>query len=179
MSKRSRGDPLPDVGDHPMLSFQQTNRKTSSEALVRRASELWGEPFTGFTIHDVVHAKGSPLEALLYAHLFWPEFVTLDGMTFLPFVIEDEADQARVRERRAALPDDRSVEEEFNYVEVAALFGRRRGETSVEEDALLARFLAEMWAAKLRVDFPSKTFRVRMIEASGDEEAAVTLYEER
>lgn len=64
-------------------------------------------------------------------------------------------------------------------MEVAALFGRRRGEISAEEDALLARFLVEMWAAKLAVDFPSREFCVRIIEATAEAEIAVTLYEQR
>ena len=75
--------------------------KNSSETVVKRAERVWGETFSGFTVYDVVHAKGSPLDAVMYAHLFWPEFVTVDDMTFLPFTVEDEADQARVRERRS------------------------------------------------------------------------------
>lgn len=154
-------------------------RRNSSEAVLKRVQEVSGEVLMGFTVYDVLHANGSPLDAVMYAHLFWPEFVTVDDMTFLPFTVEDEQDQKRVRERRSLLSGATNVERELNHIEVAELFGRRRGETSPEEDAMLAQFLAEMWAAKLKADFPSKQFCVQILEPTADAEITVTLYEQR
>jgi hypothetical protein len=155
------------------------SRKAPSDAVLKRAREAWGEPFVDFTVYDLLHAKGSPLDALLNAHLFWPQFVTLDDMTFLPFVVEDEKDKERVRQRLQSLSDKSRVEKEFNCIEVASLFGPRRGETSVEEDEMLAEYLVEMWAAKLRADFPRKQFFVALVDAAEDLEVAVTLHEQR
>lgn len=116
---------------------------------------------------------------MLYAHLFWPVFVTVDNMTFLPFVVEDDDDRKRIKARYAAISDARRVEEEFNSTEVAELFGRRRSETTAQEDSMLAEYLAELWATKLRLDFPQKTFCVRVVDPSNDFEVGVTLYEQR
>ena len=154
-------------------------RKNSSEAAVSRAREVWRQPFAGFSVFDVIHATGSPLDALLYAHVFWPTFVTLEDMVLLPFDIEDEADKQRVRDRFASCLDRVQVEEEFNCIEVASLFGRRRNETSAEEDEMLAQYLAETWAAKLKIDFPSKVFHVRLMGAVGDTEICVTFSQQR
>lgn len=147
--------------------------------IVAAARRQWGESFSGFDVYDLVHAKGSALDALIYAHVFWPEFAVVDGMTFLPFVAEDDADHERIRARRSAVSDPTTVEREFNRVEVAALFGRRRGETSVDEDALLGDFLAQIWSAKLKLDYPSKTFVVELNRPTEDEEVSVVLYERR
>jgi hypothetical protein len=73
----------------------------------------------------------------------------------------------------------RAFEQEFNSVEVAALFGRRRSETTPEEDALLAKYLVELWTAKLRLDFPSKSFCVQVVDATDDVEVRIVLYEQR
>lgn len=156
-----------------------TQTRKSSEAALSRAREVWRQPFEGFTVFDVIHATGSPLDALLYAHLFWPTFVTVEDLILLPLVIEDEEDKQRVRDRLTSCSDRARVEEEFNCVEVASLFGRRRSETSVEEDGMLAQYLAEMWAAKLKTDFPSKVFNVRVIDAAANDEVCVTFYQEK
>lgn len=100
-------------------------------------------------------------------------------MTFLPFVVEDDDDRKRVLKRFEVLCDRAQVERELNLTEVSSLFGRRRAETSAEEDDLLARYLVEIWASKLKADFPSKLFDVRVVESSSDTEVAVTLYEQR
>jgi hypothetical protein len=52
---------------------------------------------TGFDLFDFIHAHGSPVDALLYSALFWPEFVEVDGAVLASDVIEGEADLARVR----------------------------------------------------------------------------------
>lgn len=144
-----------------------------------RAREVWRQPFAGFTVFDVIHAAGSPLDALLYAHVFWPAFVTVEDLVLLPFAIEDEADAQRVRDRLASDSSAARVEKEFNCVEVASLFGRRRTETSAEEDKVLAQYLCETWAAKLKIDFPMKVFHVQVIEATENDEVAVTFFQER
>jgi hypothetical protein len=151
----------------------------SDDVVLKRAREAWHEPFSGFTVYDLIHAKGSPFEALLYANLLWPAFARVDDMTFLPFVVEDDDDRTRILKRFEVLNDKTQVEREFNLTEVASLFGRRRAETTVEEDDLLARYLAEIWASKLKAEFPARLFDVRVVESSSDMEIAVTLYEQR
>lgn len=152
---------------------------TRDERILQRAREVWREPFTGFTIYDLLHAKGSPLDALLYAKLFWPAFRQIAGMTFLPFAIEDEADEKRIHAALDEYGDRTRVEEEFNRVEVASLFGRRRGETTASDDDLLAEYLVATWAAKLRLDYPAKQFRLQITTGIDGTDVEVTMYEQR
>ena len=154
-------------------------RYDTPDALVERAREAWRESFRNFTVFDVLHDRGSPLDALLYAHLFWPRFVVLHGMTFLLASVEDEADERRISEAMRKWNDQTKVEESFNFVEIAALFGRRKGESEAEGDRVLAEVLVETWSAKLQRDFPDKRFRVVLVEATASEEVGVTFYEER
>ena len=51
---------------------------------------------TNFDVLDFVAAFGSPLEALMYPRLFWPEFVEVAGMVFLKESMEDEEDRQRL-----------------------------------------------------------------------------------
>jgi hypothetical protein len=151
----------------------------TDDDLIERARHVWREPFANFTVYDLLHAKGSPLEALLYAKLFWPEFRRLLDMTFLPFVVEDEADEQRIMTALELLEDRSRVEERFNRVEIGPLFGRRRGETSVEHDALLAQYLGATWSAKLGSDYPARRFCVRITGPEDGSDIAITIYEQR
>ncbi len=156
-----------------------TERNNNNRIVVERARRIWLDPMVGYTVYDVIHSKGSPFEALMYAPLFWPDFVVVGDMTFLPFAVEDDSDRGQVRHRLAEVGDPARVEEEFNAVEVASLFGSRRSETVPAEDAVLAGCLAEMWTAKLKIDFPLKNFCVRVSNPTRDAEIEITLYEQR
>jgi hypothetical protein len=120
----------------------------------------------GFDIRDILHAFGSPLDALMYSTLFCPEFVEINGMVFLKGTIEDETDQQRLAETFEQCGKDYSAtEQSFNLVEVPSdLFGRRAGETTEEEDHWLAERLAEMWCARLHLVYPQRKFVVEVLE---------------
>lgn len=124
---------------------------------------------------DLIHKFGRPLLALLYSELFWPDFRQIDDMVFLASTVEDEAEVARVREVLARLGDPQAVEQSFNFVEVPSLFGRHVGESTDEEDQLLAHRLREMWSARLCSVYPQRQFEVRVTEATdeGDEVGVV------
>jgi len=117
-----------------------------------------------FNVLDALHAEGSPLLALLYARLFWPEFVEIDGMVFLKETIEDEDDRRRLREAFEHYGHDRTqTEKSFNLVELEDLFGTHAGETSDDEDHDLLERLRQMWSARLSQLFPAQRFRVELI----------------
>ena len=119
-----------------------------------------GLPFTPL---DYIHSEGAPLEALLYAYLFWPEFINVLNMVFLQDSVEDASDLQRIRETlEKKKGDKRRTQESFNTFQVAELFGTRTGDTTPEEDGLLAQVLAEMWRARLRSTFPESSTRVRI-----------------
>jgi hypothetical protein len=114
---------------------------------------------TGFSLFDFIHALGSPLDALLYSALFWPELVEVDGAILSSDAIEDEADLVRiraiVRERGAV-----ETEKRFNLREFSDLFGNGLAEIDDRQaEALLGR-LAEMWRGRLAARFPGRRFAV-------------------
>jgi hypothetical protein len=144
------------------------------------ASRLWPEQdATGFHYFDFLHACGSPLHALFYSGLFWPQFIEFEGMIFLEGTIEDESDRQRVREAFRQYGGDRTkTEQSFNSVEVPSLFGGRAAETTEREDEFLASRICAMWTARLRELFPDRRFVVEMQRA--DEtggEIAVRFYQ--
>ena len=148
--------------------------------LLRRLRALFpGEDNTGFHALDLIHKFGSPLTPLLYAELFWPELVEIQGMVFLATVVEDEDDHARVMNALSHHGGDRNrVEQAFNCIEVPSLFGGRAEESNHEEDLLLARKLAAMWRARLADCYPDRVFEVSVdVPADELDEVAVRFYQ--
>lgn len=47
---------------------------------------------TAFSVRDMIYVCGSPLDALVYSRLLWPDFVEIDRMIFMEGTIEDEED---------------------------------------------------------------------------------------
>jgi len=121
---------------------------------------------SSFDLRDMIYAFGSPLEALMYSGLFWPELVEIDGMVFLKGTIEDEEDRRRLKEVFEQHNGDiAKTEEDFNLVEVPSdFFGRGAGKTTEEEDHLLAERLAEMWRARLNLLYPGREFVVEVLK---------------
>jgi hypothetical protein len=49
--------------------------------LIKRLSTLYAEEdTTNFNVLDYVYVFGSPLQALMYSKLFWPEFIEIEDM---------------------------------------------------------------------------------------------------
>ena len=132
--------------------------------------------FTGFNVFDFIYSEGSPLEAITYSMLFWPDFVEIDGMVFLKWTFENQADFNRLQQALLKYGGDRQkTEESFNFFDVSSLFGRRIGDTTDEEDSWLLERLAQMWHFRLHQLFPERTFSVQVLSAeqSGDEAGLV------
>jgi hypothetical protein len=131
---------------------------------------------TGFNVLDFLHAEGSPVFALLYGRLFWPEFVEIDDMIFLKETYEDADDRQRIADAFAHYKRDRrKTEQAFNVVEVPFLFGRRVDELTEEEYVFLAERLAEMWRCRLQMVYPQRRFTVKVLtpEQTGSEVGVV------
>lgn len=122
---------------------------------------------------DFLHGFGTVSGALLYAALFVPEFVEVEGCVFLKnFGVRPpggwEVVARCVRQARAASPEAlRAFLETCNWVELLYLFGSRAA--SDEECAALAALTVETWRARLLDRFPDRRFVVRVIgpEESG------------
>jgi len=125
-----------------------------------------GQDTSGFNYFDFLHAYGSPLDALFYSQLFYPDFVEIKGMIFLKETIEDDNDEARLDEALIRYEYDKSkIEQSFNIVEVPSLFGKNLAETTDEEDLVLTTRLAKMWQYKLQSTYPERKFTVQILSA--------------
>jgi hypothetical protein len=150
------------------MSFQGVIEKMRNEDLLAHFREVRckGQDTSGFNFFDFLHAYGSPLDALFYSRLFWPEFVEIDGMVFLKETIEDDDDKARLNEALKRYEGDKTkTEKSFNIAEIPSLFGKNLAETTDEEDLVLAERLAEMWEHRLRIIYPDRKFAVKILSA--------------
>lgn len=139
------------------------------------------EDCTNFEIGDFVSAFGSPLLAIAYSKLFWPEFVEFEGMVFLAEAFDNEAQQRVSEALKQNIESKSEIEEAFNLYEVPSyFFGTNAGDTTEDEDHELAKIMAEMWMAKLRMDFPNKAFKMEIVppEVSGGEVSLLFYQEE-
>jgi hypothetical protein len=121
---------------------------------------------TGFDVLDFLGAYGSPLDALMYMGLLWPQFTEFEGMIFRQETLEDEEDRTRVLEAlRRYGGDESKTERSFNILDVpCGAFSRFAHESSDELDRLLAEGLVEMWQCRLAMLFPHRTFLVEMVD---------------
>ena len=119
---------------------------------------------SGFTLADFAYAAGSPVDALLYSRLFWPELAEVDGAILLRDGVEDEDDLARVR---ASVRERGPVETErrFNLRELSDLFGNGLAEIDDDHAEVLLARLAEMWRGRLHERFPERRFTVEVLTA--------------
>ena len=146
--------------------------------LIQRLRAKHSEKDTsGFNVLDFVGAFGSVLDALMYSRLFWPEFIEIDGMVFLKDNTDDHEDRSRVEKVLNDYGGDRSqTEKSFNLTEIpSVIFGQGIGESTEEEDEILAALLCEMWSARLKAVYPSRHFKVEVWqpEVTGGEIAIV------
>lgn len=112
---------------------------------------------SNFNVLDFVSAFGSPLEALAYSYLFWPDFIEFEGMIFHQSCIEDEEDRSRIRVALSEFSTRKEVEQSFNqFVIPDAFFSAGLSTTTEEENFDLAERIAEIWKARLVRLFPSK-----------------------
>jgi hypothetical protein len=132
----------------------------------------------GFNGFDFIHAFGSGRGALMYSQLFWPEFAEFQGMVVLKESLETSEDKNRIDAALKREMDKSQVEQSFNLIEISYLFGRRSGDTDINQDRLLAEILCEMWSCRLHSLFPTRLFRVEIVPPeSVDDAVAITFFQ--
>lgn len=128
----------------------------------------------GWTPSNLMHALGGIRGALVYAPLFVPEFIEIEGCVFLkdlgvsPAGSNLERYSRQVREARATSAAAlQAFLSSCNWVEIVYLFSDRG--CSGEEEAALADAIVKSWSARLSDCFPARSFQVRLInpEESG------------
>ncbi len=121
---------------------------------------------SNFNILDFMSAFGSPLDALVYSRLFWPEFIEFKEMIFLKESIADEDDKHKIAETLKRYGGDKTkTEQSFNLIEVpSGLFSHGLGDTTEEEDRWLAEQLSEMWLRRLQFLYTNRKFEVMVLD---------------
>ena len=157
-----------------------------SQSLISEMTRLHSEDdTTNFIVFDFIHAYGSPLDALLYAKLFWPDFAQVDGMTFRSDVIQDKDDAEGTHRALQKLGGDlEETERNFNrcyvpadiFMEKPAAEGGFEGSDETHEQ--LAQMLVQMWEARLKQVFPDLHFSVTL-ERDSTGERSVTFCQKR
>jgi hypothetical protein len=134
---------------------------------------------SNFNVLDFVAAFGSPLDALAYSKLFWPDFLEFEGMIFLKDFVEDEEDRSRIRSALSKLSTPREVEQSFNQFMIPdAFFSAGLGTTTDEENIYLAERISEMWEARLARLFPNKKCVVELqLPDQTKEGATIVVYQ--
>ena len=148
------------------------------EALIRTLRRRFSDrDTTGFRVLDFIYAAGSPVDALLYSSLFWPELLEVDGAILLRATVEDDEDLARIRTLVRELGPV-EAERRFNLWEFSDLFGNGLDDIGDDEAELLMTRIAEMWRCRLHTRFPGRRFAVELLaseDTGGD--IAIVFYQ--
>lgn len=132
---------------------------------------------TGFNPLDFMHRFGSPIEALLYSKLIWPDFIEIEGMVFLKNWIEDEDDARKIKAALQKNHGDKALtEKSFNSFEISFFFGSKADDANPSEYLELAKALQQSWSTKLSSLFPSLKYLVEIIEPNNEQEVGIIFY---
>jgi hypothetical protein len=141
------------------------------ELLIAHLKEFHAKADTSnFDVLDFVSAFGSPLEALAYSYLFWPDFIEFEGLIFHQSRIEDEEDRSEIRAALSEFPSRKEIEQSFNQFLVPEAFFASGLSTTDDENIWLAERIAEMWKARLAQLFPNKkcVVEIQSAEETGE-----------
>ncbi|MEM6454053.1 MAG: hypothetical protein AAF772_03070 [Acidobacteriota bacterium] len=120
----------------------------------------------GFDRLDFLSAFGSPVDAIMYLGLFWPECVCYKDMVFRADALEDDEDRADVDEALERLGGNKTeVEKRFSILDMpCGVFSRDLGENDDALDQYLVGQIAQMWNFRLHSLFPDREFAVEIVK---------------
>jgi hypothetical protein len=121
-------------------------------------------PVEGTTRHDLwdfLHQFGNAINALLYAPLFCPEFIEVDGSILLNRM-GSNIEERFLDTKRTSKLSLAEIESSFNFLEVSYAFADRT-RSSNGEGTLLAEFIAESWRARLMYLYSPRRFEVSVL----------------
>jgi hypothetical protein len=108
----------------------------------------------------VMYRRGTVEGALLYASLFVPDLIEIDGSVVLKLQLKYPDEQFREAKMKTALPLE-EFEASYNWIELPFLFDH--SEASDDQDRVLAEVVAEAWRGRLKLLFPERKFVVELI----------------
>ncbi len=117
----------------------------------------------GFDALDYIFKYESPIRALLFSKLFWPDLIEIQNGVFLSSAIEDACDRKRLQ-RCFENPNwsMKSTERSFNLLDWEMLFGKFILDTSDDEGYELLVVLKYCWEACLNYNYPNRNFVVEI-----------------
>jgi hypothetical protein len=104
---------------------------------------------------DIMYQFGNGNDALLYAVLFVPEFVEIDGSVIMTSGNPGTANFLDAK--KAGRYPIAELEALFNFVEVGYLFANRS--SAEHDDTVLAQAIVAAWKGQLALQFPGREFR--------------------
>ena len=123
--------------------------------------------------------------ALGLTELFWPPFVEYEEMAFRGSAedpVDDEASKNLASWANTFNGSGSEVERMVNHEHLVDLFEQRHGEAEPDPEKLiyLGKVVRDMWAAKLKLDFPNRNFNVDLYvsEQSDIGEWLITFYQQ-
>lgn len=128
-------------------------------------------------VEDFIRRYGTALDALMYAHLFWPDFFLENEMIFTAHAIRDHG----VLEKFRAGDDPTETEKSYNLVELPYELFDDPNFTDEQFDALVEK-LQEMWTARLQMLYPGQRFVVEVSSLDPDDpcsDLGLTVFRDR
>ena len=143
--------------------------------LIPELSE-WNEG-QGISAELWINGLGSFEHAIAYGCLFWPEFIEHDGCVFRAAGFEKKNYRSWLWQ---TCRNKTATEKVMNHVHIADLFPNAPRPTK-QQMIYFGRLLRELWACKLRRDFPDRSITVYFFDEDSDEcyDYEITFYQER
>jgi hypothetical protein len=118
--------------------------------------------------------------AIGFSELFWPPFIEYDSMVFRGDSPVSPDARKNIANWTASAKGERwKVEQMLNHEHLIDLFSERYRQGQSDKIIYLARVVREMWEAKLKLDFPNRSFVVDLHVPPTDDiaEWQITFYQ--
>ncbi|WP_435623779.1 hypothetical protein [Flagellimonas sp.] len=112
-----------------------------------------------FDLQDWVTCEGNIRLAIGYSTIFWPEFLEYDNCIFIKSHFSPDNYEEWTKSK--SISDYRQIESVINHIHILDFFTfEKQNEINVEQVKYLGCILQEIYAAKLKTEFPNRKFTV-------------------
>lgn len=150
-------------------------RVQSVDLLNLKDFSTWKDSNPELTLLGYVYHNLSADLAIAVTKLFWPDVLEFSRGVFLAEGFSEEAFQEWMRQSNGALE---TVEQKMNLSHVVDLIRDARN-LNQENLTYLGDLLMECWQAKLRSEFPDRTFKIMGGYSPEEEDFTITFYQVR
>ena len=128
---------------------------------------------------DFLFTYGNAKDALLYASLFLPETIEVEGTVLLKLTSGyDEAKQRFLARKQERTEEERiAAEQSFNYIELPYIFGDISVVFADEVYYALAEQIEKAWRAWLPYYYPGRNFEIATSYRADDSATVISFYE--